>query len=113
MRGVSYRNRERGSMQLLRVTKRTAAVLLAMLFMVSVVAVPPVWADRYDEGEGTFIRATYQPKKDRTRCEAVRYPTGLPGDRTKHRHVTKVWHKPGHVTARECIGLPPLPKKKK
>jgi hypothetical protein len=100
-------------MELVEVAKRTAAVLLATIFIVGVLAVPPVWADRYGEGEGWFIRANYQPKKDRTRCEEIRYPSGLPGDRTKHRHVTKVWHKPGHVTARECIGLKPLPKKKK
>ncbi len=46
MRGVGYRRMERGSMQLLWVTKRTVTTLLAMIVMAGVVAIEGAQAGR-------------------------------------------------------------------
>jgi hypothetical protein len=96
-------------MQLVKISKRAVAVLLATVVLTTAAATPGVTTpggtkntDKYGEGEGWVIHAHYHPKKDRTRCELIEYPTNLPGDKTKRRHVEDMWYVKGHKTALEC-----------
>jgi hypothetical protein len=77
-------------MQLGKASKRVAAAAMTAVFL-TVSASPAALAtpgptDSYGEGEGWIIHAHYYPKKDRTLCELILYPTPMPGDKTKRRH---------------------------
>jgi hypothetical protein len=103
--------------QLVKINKRVATTALTAVFL-TVSASPAALAtpgptDSYGEGEGWTIHAHYYPKKDRTLCELILYPTGLPGDKTKRRHVEdRQWVK-GHKDAEKCASITPLRKSSK
>jgi hypothetical protein len=99
-------------MQLVKITKRVATAVLTAVFLTASASpaalARPHPTDKYGEGEGWVIHAHYYPKQDRTLCELIIYPTPLPGNKAKHRHVEDSEWAKGRKDAFKCARITPL-----
>jgi len=102
-------------MQLGKASKQGVIVVLATVFLTASAfsASPAALAtsgptDKYGEGEGWVIHANYHPKKDRTLCELILYPTPMPDNKIKRRHVEDAQWVKGHKDAEQCARITPL-----